>query len=429
VLDASVEFTEQPFVTPLQLSSGAITVITEARVTVAVRVRSTAGDGPREASGRGSIYLSDLWAWPDAPLAHQARDAVLRTVCERIATGLVELCGEPAHPLELGMRLHEGVCAGVVSGAGAPSLPPLALAMCASPFDAAVHDAAGHALGQSAFRFYEDASEMPAVDPFFGGPGSAGEAVRALLRPAPVAAFPAWCVVNKSDALDTAVRPWVVDGGYRCFKLKLMGADNAVDVARTVEVYEGLCAMGVERPRLTIDSNEANPDSASVVDYFERLRGASPDAFEALEYAEQPTNRDIAAHPQDWTRATAMKPVLLDEGLTSLDRLDTARQQGWGGLALKTCKGHSFLLAAAAWAHQRGWPLALQDLTNPGYAAIHAALTAAWVPTVNGVELNAAQFTPAANAPWLPRLAALLEPRDGVHRLPETSPPGLGSGL
>jgi hypothetical protein len=73
--------------------------------------------------------------------------------------------------------------------------------------------------------------------------------------------------------------------------------------------------------------------------------------------------------------------------------------------------------------------LSLQDLTNPGLSAIHAALFAAHVPTINGVELNSPQFTPAANAPWLPRLAGLLEPRDGMHRLGDGPIIGLGSNL
>ena len=106
VVDASVEFIERPFVTPLQLSTGPITVITEARASVDVRV-----DG-REAVGRGSMYLSDLWAWPDPALSHEERDAALRRLCTRIAERLREYCGEPAHPLELGLRLHAAVCHG-----------------------------------------------------------------------------------------------------------------------------------------------------------------------------------------------------------------------------------------------------------------------------------------------------------------------------
>ena len=104
-------------------------------------------------------------------------------------------------------------------------------------------------------------------------------------------------------------------------------------------------------------------------------------------------------------------------------------EQGWSSLALKTCKGHSFALVAAAWAREHWMMLSLRDLTNPGLAAIHAFLFAAHVPMFNGVELNSPQFTPAANAPWIPRLAGLFEPANDTHRLPTRGVIGLGSQL
>ena len=88
------------------------------------------------------------------------------------------------------------------------------------------------------------------------------------------------------------------------------------------------------------------------------------------------------------------------------------------GVALKTAKGHSLCVVSAAWALQRTLSLAFQDLTNPGIAAIHAALFAARLPTINGAELNSPQFTPEAKAAWLPRLSGLFVPREGVHLVP-----------
>lgn len=418
VVAGEVTFHKQPFKQPLILSTGPIRELHEARATVTVRV------GDREATGRGSIYLSDLWAWPDPNLTHEQRDAVLRTLCDKIAADLPALCGdESAHPLELGMRLHEAVC-----HADGDGPPLLAQAMCLSPFDAAIHDAVGQALNQSAFRLYDTPTPLPSVDGHFPD-GGACRAIRAMLRDEPVRELAAWVVVGKNDDLANDLGPWVRDRGYRCFKLKIMGKDNAFDVARTVEVYRAVKAMGVKDPVLSVDSNEANPDAASVLDYLEQLEAADSGAFAALAYLEQPTGRDITVHRHDWQAVTQHKPVLLDEGLTSLDLLDEAQRQGWSGLALKTCKGQSFALVAAAWAQQRGLMLALQDLTNPGLSAIHAALFAGFVPTVNGVELNSPQFTPAANQPWLPRLATLIEPRDGTHCLPTEVPAGLGSNL
>ncbi|MFV0338457.1 MAG: hypothetical protein ACK5LK_09490, partial [Chthoniobacterales bacterium] len=121
--------------------------------------------------------------------------------------------------------------------------------------------------------------------------------------------------------------------------------------------------------------------------------------------------------------------ILLDEGLTSLELLPLIEKQGWSGLALKTCKGHSFSLVSAAWAHERGLKLAMQDLTNPGHSAIHSFLFAAHVGTINGVELNSPQYTPAANASWLPEWSGLFQPTRGVHRFDKTDAYGLGSNL
>lgn len=345
----------------------------------------------------------------------------MRQLCRGIAENLPALCGgENEHPLELGLRLHHALAS------LSPEMPLLARAVCASPFDAALHDAAGQAVALSAFHFYETDAPIPSADSLFPGEGAVA-AIRRTLRP-PVHRLNAWWLVSAGDDLEKDVRPAVARSGIHCFKLKVLGRNNAADAARTSEVFQALRQWGIA-PVLSIDSNEGNPDAAAVLDYLERLESLDPDAFAALLYLEQPTARDIVAHPQDWRCVTARKPVLLDEGLTSLELLPLAREQHWSGLALKTCKGHSFSLVAAAWAVRNGLQIALQDLTNPGFSAIHAFLFATRIATLNGVELNSPQYTPAANEPWLPALSGLLQPRNGVHQLEQTHAPGLGSTL
>jgi L-alanine-DL-glutamate epimerase-like enolase superfamily enzyme len=423
ILSVDVEFLPRRFKTPLVLSSGPITKINEARVTLRVHTEG------KEAVGRGSIYLSDLWAWPDPKYTHEQRDALLQDFCRDIAKRLNQLGEEkPLHPLELGLRLHNVICHGPDVPERFAEIPILARAMCLSPFDAAIHDAAGIGVQKSAFDFYDEPASIPSADDLFPS-SSAVAAVRDLIRHPPRRDIPAWLIVGKNDDLQRDARPWVVDRGYRCFKLKIMGKDSAVDAARTVEVYRAAKSWGVADPWLSVDSNEANPDAASVLDYLQRLESADADAFAALKYLEQPTGRDIRQNRYDWHEVTRHKPVLLDEGLTSLSLLPEAIKQGWNGLALKTCKGHSFALVAAAWAKKHNMLLALQDLTNPGYSFIHSALFAAFVPTINGVELNSPQFTPDANREWSERLPELFEPQDGRHRLPEKIPVGLGSGI
>ncbi|MBM3946922.1 MAG: hypothetical protein FJ315_05935, partial [SAR202 cluster bacterium] len=126
VLEVAVSFTHQPFRVPLRISSGEIREITEARAEVRVRV------GNREATGAGSIYLSDLWAWPEPSLSHAERDGILRRFAEELAARFADWAGEPAHPLELGLRLHHHALAHPCL----PDPPALARSMAASPLDA-----------------------------------------------------------------------------------------------------------------------------------------------------------------------------------------------------------------------------------------------------------------------------------------------------
>jgi L-alanine-DL-glutamate epimerase-like enolase superfamily enzyme len=306
-------------------------------------------------------------------------------------------------------------------------MPLLATAMCASPFDAAIHDAVGQAMGISAMELYRDQPIPTSADKWFTG-SSAYAAIGRMLNRQPRKHFPAWLLVGKNDDLENDVRPWYHNRGYRYFKLKLHGQDLREDVERTVDVVNASRSWQC-MPTLSVDTNEACHDAAYVQEYLNQLLAKDTVAFGCLKYLEQPTARDIAANPHDWKQVSQRKPILLDEGLTSLDRLPLAVEQGWSGLALKTCKGHSFALVAAAWAMENNLMLAMQDLTNPGYSAMHSAIFAAYVPTINGVELNSPQFTPAANAPFINEWSGLLNVTDGYHHLPKHIPTGLGGNI
>ncbi len=440
ILFASVSFREQPFAKPLQLSSGTITEITEATATVSVSVNG------REAEGRGSIYLSDLWAWPDPVLTHEQRDASMRRLCQvfafQLATSFARNAEHPVHPLQRGLRLHAyasaltdtvtllaepGMNPREHDSALAYTVPLLARLVCASPFDAAIHDAFGQALQRSAFRFYDEDCAIPAADGLFKD--GAVRAIRRFLLPQPARAVDGWYVVSGTDPLTDDFTAFVQGRGFRCFKLKTHGKDPEADARRTVQVFQAARALGVKSPRLSADSNEGNPDADSVLAYLETLERMDADAYDALEYLEQPTGRDIRRHAFDWHAVSARKPVLIDEGLMTEDIFPDIIAQGWSGICLKTCKGHSFNLIAGAWAHERGLKIAVQDLTNPGLAAIHSCLLAQHTPNLNGVELNSPQFTPAANEPWLAREPALFSPTDGTHRVSDPFALGLGGAL
>jgi L-alanine-DL-glutamate epimerase-like enolase superfamily enzyme len=419
IVDASVSFSQQLLAAPLAVGPAMIDELTLAMANVVVE------DNCRVAMGSGAVYLSDVWAWPDASLSHQERVEALQGLCKSIVEELPKLLGaESAHPLEIGLRIHALACGQLTA---TPSPPTLARALCGSPFDAAVHDAAGHLVNASAFALYGEAAPIPSADHYFSGVGAC-RAIAGLIEP-PKRELPAWYVAGMAEPLKATLLPAVQRHGYRCFKLKLSGREIMADVARTAEVYRAAREAGVRAPRLTVDPNEGYASAHAVLEYLEALEAADAEAYRAVEYLEQPTNRDLVSHPFDWRKVAPRKPVLQDEGFVGMESLEAAVEQGYSGLALKTCKGHSMLLVAAAWAHRAGMMVSLQDLTNPGVALIHAALVGAHLPTVNGAELNSPQFTPAANAEYADRLPELFAPRNGVHRLPRGIPTGLGSRL
>ena len=114
--------------------------------------------------------------------------------------------------------------------------------------------------------------------------------------------------------------------------------------------------------------------------------------------------------------AAKLRPVVIDESLTDLESLLLAREMGYNGVALKACKGQSQALLMAAAAQKYGMFLCVQDLTCPGASLIHSVGISAHVPAVAGIEANARQYVPAANAPWEERFPGIFKVRDGHVR-------------
>ncbi len=108
--------------------------------------------------------------------------------------------------------------------------------------------------------------------------------------------------------------------------------------------------------------------------------------------------------------------MVVDESLTDLESLLLAREMGYTGVALKACKGQSHAMLMAAAAQKFGMFLCVQDLTCPGASLIHSAGIAARVPGNAGIEANARQFVPSANAAMGGTIPGLFTIRDGVCR-------------
>jgi L-alanine-DL-glutamate epimerase-like enolase superfamily enzyme len=202
-------------------------------------------------------------------------------------------------------------------------------------------------------------------------------------------------------------------------------------VQRTIDVADVVshshAKLGIsEGFWLSTDSNELNESPETVVEYLRKLQERSPQAFEALLYVEQPTERDLSAHRFDMREVAAIKPVLADEGVTDTEKLKLAKELGWSGVGLKTCKCLSSSLLYVAWARENGMALSVQDLTNPGLSLVHSAGFAARIETMMGFEYNSRQYLPHSAPEVRERHRPLFEVKDGRVSTETIGPTGLG---
>jgi L-alanine-DL-glutamate epimerase-like enolase superfamily enzyme len=233
------------------------------------------------------------------------------------------------------------------------------------------------------------------------------------------------------DGLPETLPDWIAWSGLVRIKIKLSGEDLAWDVQRVLAIDRIAAAAqarrGVKEWSYCLDFNERCPDVAYVLDALRQIRTGSPGGFDRILYVEQPTARDLKANRANvMHEAAKLRPVVIDESLTDLDSLLLARDMGYTGVALKACKGQSQAMLMAAAARKYKMFVCVQDLTCPGASLIHSVGISANVPAVAGIEANARQYVPAANAPWEKRFPGIFRVADGYMRTSEIGGPGLG---
>ena len=225
--------------------------------------------------------------------------------------------------------------------------------------------------------------------------------------------------------------------GYRAtgstrFKIKLNGGNLEADIDRILRIDRIVNRLLPPRKvtdwKYLLDFNEGCPNVGYLLECLRRVREATPTGFERILYIEQPTARDLKKDRANvMHEASRLRPVVIDESLTDLEALLLARDMGYTGVALKACKGQSHAMLMAAAAQKFGMFLCVQDLTCPGASLIHSAGIAARVPGNAGIEANARQFVPSANAAWEPRFPGLFTIHDGVMNTGQLTGPGLGA--
>jgi len=447
VRDVHSTFETYQYRTPIKFGGAVVDQATILNVKVTIEDRQG-----RRQDGYGSMPLGNVWAFPTKSLSYDQTLAAMKSMALQAST-LAKLESPWGHPIEVGHALeHKNLGLSKMlpwlSEQYLPveytrdGIPALAILVAASPLDAAIHDAYGRLHGRSSYQTYGRAFLPRDVGSFLG------ETFRDVwldehIASTPVARLPLYHLIGALDALTPAdvkepvndgypehLQAWIERDQLTHLKIKLNGDDLAWDVERVAGVEaaatESQAKRGCTAWHYSLDFNERCQDVAYLLEFIRRLQERSPRAFGRVQYIEQPTARDLKAHPENKMHAVSkLLPVVIDESLIDVESLFLARDLGYTGVALKACKGQSSSLLLAAAARHLGMFLCVQDLTCPGASLVHSAGLAAHVKGVAAIEANSRQYLPAANEGWKQRYPGIFEPVEGHLETGQLTGPGL----
>ncbi len=418
------------------------------RVTILnVRMEVESGAG-KTAIGFGSMPLGNVWAFPSRVLTYDQTLGAMRYLASRVA-GDYKLCGLSGHPIDITHRLEPEL---LLAGDDFTALhqwqepvPKLAVLVVASAFDAALHDAYGKLHGLNCFRTYSREFLPNDLDHYLGA-GFEGLHLSQFVTQEPKPRMPLYHLVGALDPVTPAdvtkpigdglpehLAEWIARDGLTHLKIKLNGDDLRWDADRVAAVHrvteEAQRKRGVSKWWYSLDFNERCRDVNYLLDFILLAKlGMSQAGFERVQYIEQPTARDLKAHPENKMHAVAKDvPVVIDESLLDLESLKLSMEMGYTGVAFKACKGQTQTLLLAAAAQKYGLFRCVQDLTCVGASLIHSASIAAHVPGVAAIESNGRQYCPVANEWWKPKFPGVFAITDGTMNTAVLNGPGLGA--
>jgi L-alanine-DL-glutamate epimerase-like enolase superfamily enzyme len=441
IKDVEIDFESHAYRAPIKFGGNVVRDVVV--LNVAMTVENRAG---QVATGLGSMPLGNVWAFPPHKVGAADSLVAMRELAHRVAD-VTRDCSATGHPVDLmvalePLYLEEAERLSRERNLAEP-LPKLATLVVGSPFDAAAFDAFGKAAGIHAFHGLS-ADFMSRDLSAYLNDEFRGRYLDRYVADAPKTTTPLYHLAGALDPLTAGENPepladgwpetlddWIAADGLTHLKIKLNGDDLDWDVDRVVAV--DAVAAEAQRRRgqaswvYSLDFNERAESVEYLITCLERIRERAAAAFDRIAYIEQPTARDLKAHPENkMHKAAEIKPVVIDESLVDFESLLLAREQGYTGVALKACKGQSqSLLMAAAAQHYRMF-LCVQDLTCPGRSFVHSAGLAAWIPPVTAIEGNSRQYCPGANEGWRQRLPDVFTVKEGAIRTAGLTAPGLG---
>lgn len=415
ITDASVDFDHVALAHPLMISGRAINGFTFTRVYLEAKRRDGAS-----AEGQGTTIFSVPWSWPLSELSIAERDARMRELTLRLIAAVRG--HEPMDPVQLWRRLYTDLDRSSAAPAGEEAMPRLAALLALGAVDSAVHDAWAKAAGTPAHLLYT--SDHLSEDLSFVGSHQLVGAYPSDFLTEPKPRLPIQHLVGTGDPLypeeaasgEPSLVDWLRADRPQFLKVKTSGASVADDAERIVRVRQAAASVGLD-PALSVDPNEAYADTrqlAGLLDHLERRRVE-------ISFIEQPFPRGIDAPGLADVRARV--PILLDEGFTRIDDLQTLSERGWSGVVIKTAKGQTPALLAHSFARATGVAVTLQDLTTVDAALEHSArLASVFSLDSPHFECNSRQYAPSGNDVLARRRPGLVEVVDGFISVSEPQP-------
>ncbi|MBY0459413.1 MAG: mandelate racemase/muconate lactonizing enzyme family protein [Gemmataceae bacterium] len=442
VRDVYFEYQDFRYRTPIKFGGVALDRVTLLNVQMVVE-----GGGGKSATGFGSMPLGNVWAYPSRVLTYDQTLGAMRFLASRVAEGY-KLCGYSGHPIDITHKLEpELLLAGKDFTAIhqlADPVPDLAVLVVASAFDAALHDAYGKLHDLNCYRTYTR-EFLPNDLGHYLGAEFDGLHLGDFLAREPKPRMSLYHLVGALDPLTPAdvtnpvgdglpehLGEWIRRDGLTHLKIKLNGDDLKWDVDRVVGVHQvaeqAMRERGATEWCYSLDFNERCTRVMYLLEFMFVLMIRSKNAYDRIQYIEQPTARDLKAHPENkMHEAATYKPVVIDESLLDLESLKLAMEMGYTGVAFKACKGQTQTLLLAAAAQKYNLFRCVQDLTCVGASLIHSAGLAAHIPGVAAVESNGRQYCPVANASWDAKFPGVFTITDGTMNTALLNGPGLGA--
>ena len=440
----NVSFSTEDFSYRTMIKFGGVAVDRVTMLNAEVEVVTSQG---KRSVGKGSMPLGNIWAFPSKTMVYDKTLGAMKAIAEscRAVYAKTKTSG---HPIEITWELEKELLSNAEAEGRKLNLddpiPPLATLVCASPFDAALHDAYGKAHQLNCYHTYGGEFLDNDLGRFLGSDFK-GVKIEDHVMKEPVASLPLYHLVGALDPLfsQDVVKPvgdglpetlgeWVLFNGLTHLKIKLNGDDLGWDVDRVVGVEKAAEVAQKQRGQSTwhysLDFNEKCKNVEYLLEFLEQVKEKSPAAFSRIAYIEQPTGRDLKASRANVMHAASKQiPVVIDESLLDLESLLMAREMGYTGAALKACKGQSQSVVLASAARHMKMFLCVQDLTCPGASLIQSASLAAHVKGVSAIEANSRQYCPAANTPWENNFPGIFKITNGSMQTSCLNGVGLGA--